>query len=248
MKLKSCFGILFGLSLIAGIFIGNEIKIVITGGTETPTPTVTPTPFPEENDTILFVGVDDLQAETALLEGAWLATLCNKPDHPDDDIHIILITLYPIIPDHVKSVDQTDYTKPHDPIPIYPDNFDSFREIKPIFNTDENWAHVIIVDEYAMNLIISLINPKWEITPEPPNEDTFLKAWENPIGTYQQHSAILKTLCEEPESYAVLNNVQEITNLNNTHLRTTLTNDGLIGLWQLVNYSLGKTVSCEFYP
>ena len=216
-----------------------------------PTPTMTIPALdsePQVNDTILFIGVNDLQAETPLLEGAWLATLCNKNDHAANDIHIILITLYPIIPEHVLSIEQAYLAQPHEAIPVDPDNLSILTDIKPIFNSEESWSHVILVDNFAMNVIVSLINPN---TPRPiptPSPDTFIKSWENPTGAYNQHFAILTTLCEEPKSFALYNTIVDIVKLNNTHLQTNLTDDGLIRLWQLVNYSQGKTILCDFYP
>lgn len=250
MRTKSCFGILFGLSIVIGITIGMMIKDTLyASGSSTPTTTVpTPDTEPQVNDTILFIGVDDLQAETPMLEGAWLATLGNKNDDPENDIYIILVTLYPIIPEHVLSVEQAYLAQPHDAIPVDPNNLSALIEIKPIFNSDKNWAHVIFVDNHAMNVIVSLINPN---SPRPiptPSPDTFIKSWTNPTGAYNQHYAILTTLCEEPKSFALYNTVIDIVKLNNTHLQTNLSDDGLIRLWQLVNYSNGKEIVCNIYP
>ena len=83
MKGKSCFGILFGLSIIAGIVLG---KMIVP---PQPLPiTSTPPPEPKINDTILFIGVDHLDSTQPLLEGAWLVALDERNDHPADIIHI----------------------------------------------------------------------------------------------------------------------------------------------------------------
>lgn len=250
MRVKSCFGILFGLSIVIGITIGMMIRDNLDAyGSSTPTITVPPpNSEPQLNDTILFIGVDDLQAETPMLEGAWLATLCNKNDHTTNDIHIILITLYPIIPEHVSSVEQAFLSQPHEAIPVDPNDLSSLIETKPIFNSEKSWSHVILVDNNAMNVIISLINPN---SPRPiptPSPETFIKSWTNPTGAYNQHFAILTTLCEEPKSFALYNTIVDIVYLNNTHIQTNLSNEGLIRLWQLVNYSQGKNIICDFYP
>jgi len=250
MRAKSCFGILFGLSIVIGITIGMMIKDTLyVSGSATPTMTVpAPDSDPKVDDTILFIGVDDLQSETPMLQGAWLATLGNKDDHTANDIHITLITLYPIIPEHVKSVEQANLAQPHEAIPVDPDNLASVTEIRSIFNLEENWSHVIIVDDFAMNVIISLINPNSQRPIPTASPDTFIKSWTNPTGAFNQHFAILKTLCEEPKSYALYTTIVDIIKLNNTHLKTNLSDDGLIRLWQLVNYSQGKTIQCDFYP
>lgn len=250
MRAKSCFGILFGLSIVIGITIGMMIKdSLYVYGSSTSTPTVPASgPEPEVDDTILFIGVDNLQSETALLEGAWLATLGNKNDHQQNTIDIILITLYPITPDHVSSVEQAQLAQAHEGIVVNPSDLTSLTSMLPIFNMNQSWSHVIMVDEYAMNVIVSLINPN---SPHPiptPSPDTFIKPWLDPLAAYTQHTAILKTLCEDPDSYALYNTILEIVQLNNKHLKTNLSDDGLIRIWQLVNYSQGKTVQCTFYP
>ncbi|NIW44821.1 MAG: hypothetical protein GWN14_08730 [candidate division Zixibacteria bacterium] len=246
MKAKSCFGILFILSIIAGIILG---KMITDGGIEpTPTPTPPQEIIPEVNDTILFIGVNSLEAETPLLEGAWLATLSMNNNHDDNIIQILLITLYPILPEHVNSLEKAYLAEPHAPIQIDPNHLEKFREIKPIFDTDQEWTHIIVVDEYAMNLIISLTNPNLSLPIPAPSPNTFIKSWENPVGAYQQHRAIIKTLCEEPENFALYNTILEIVNLNNSHLKTNLTKEGLIQIWQLVNYSVGKNVECKPFP
>jgi len=251
MKAKSCFGILFGLSIVAGIIFGNMIKGILyppiqeTPGTLESLPTTEPNP--ERNDTILFIGVDHLDAKIPFLEGAYLATLCNQPDHDENTIHIILITLYPIIPEHENESEKSYLTKPHNPIPIDINNLAGLDKIYPISSNDETWSHVIVIDEEAMNLIISLINPNMDKPPKL-SSDTFIKAWENPEGAYQQHQAILTTLCDEPDMYAEYETIRDIVELNNTHLKTNLSGENLIRLWQLVNFSSGKSVRCEFFP
>jgi WD40 repeat protein len=250
MRVKSCFGILFGLSIVIGITIGMMIKDTLYPS-ESSTPTITlPTPEsePQVNDTILFIGVDDLQSETPMLEGAWLATLGSKQNHIENDIHIILVTLYPIIPEHVLTVEQAYLAQPHEAIPVDPNNLSALIEIKPIFNSDKNWAHVILVDNHAMNVMVSLINPNFPRPIPTPSSDTFIKPWTNPTGAYNQQFAILSTMCEEPESFALYNTIVDIVKLNKTHLETNLSDDGLIRLWQLVNYSNGKEIVCNIYP
>ncbi|MEJ2484540.1 MAG: hypothetical protein P8Y72_04225 [Anaerolineales bacterium] len=243
MKGKSCFGILFGLSIIAGIVLG---KMIVP---PQPLPiTSTPPPEPKINDTILFIGVDHLDSTQPLLEGAWLVALDERNDHPADIIHIKLITLYPIISEHVTSMEHSRYAEPHQPIPIDPNNLDHLKDIPPISFTEETWSYVIIIDEIAMNTIILLTNPNISPSYPTPEPDTFIKPWENPQGAYDQHAAILYTLCEEPDSYAQFKTIQEVVKLNGSHIKTNLDNDGLYKLWQLVNYSVGKKITCSFYP
>ena len=250
MKGKSCFGILFGLSIIAGIAIGMWIKEILT--IDPISPTITPEIIdgtgPNVFDTILFIGVDHLDSTQPLLEGAWLAALDEGNDHPADFIHIKLITLYPIISEHVTSMEQSLYAEPHPPIPIDPNNLDQLKDIPPISFSKETWSYVIIIDEIAMNTIILLTNPNWSSPFSTPEPDLFIKPWEDPQGAYDQHAAILFTLCEEPDSFAQLKTIQEVIKLSGSHIKTDLNNKGLLKLWQRVNFSLGKKISCSFYP
>jgi len=247
MKGRSCFGILFGLSIIAGIFIGKGINDILGGG-PTITPPPPPPPPPVISDTILFIGVDHLDSPQPLLEGAWLAALGDEKNQPKDTIHIKLITLYPIISGHVTSMEQSRYAEPHPPIPIDPKNLDHLNDIPPISFTEETWTHVIIIDEIAMNTIILLTNPNISPPFPPPENDVFIKPWEDPQGAYEQHSAILYTLCEEPDSYAQIDTIREVIKMNGSNIKSDLDIDGLINLWQVVNYSVGKKIHCSFYP
>jgi len=248
MKAKGCFGILFGLSIVVGVSIGMMFKDAISATATLTPPPIEATEYPQLKDTILILGVDSLESERPLLEGAWLVTLCNKNDHDSEALHFILITLYPVIPENVTSVEQSYLTKAHAAIPIDPNNISGLKEISPLSITTETWSHVIILDEFAMNLIVSLTNPNIQKPYPTLSPNTFIKSWENPIKAFSQHRAILITLCEEPDTYAQFNTIQEIVRLNNRHIKTNLTDDGLINLWQLVNFSAGKKIFCDLYP
>jgi hypothetical protein len=251
-KGKSCFGILFSMSLVVGIIfaiiISNSMKDLDLDIDRTITPTKTDDVNPE--DTYLIIGVDSLAGQTHNLEGAWLATLCSEEDHASDAIHIVLITLYPILSENINNFELRKYANPHDPIQIDRNDLNSIASIPPVAMSEEPWDHVIILDEVAMNTAIHLNDINISDPIPTPSLDTFIKPWEDPARSFQQQSSIIKTLCDEPEAYGKLATIQRIIDLSESNLLVYFQgqNLSLFKLWQMVDLQPGETVECELYP
>jgi hypothetical protein len=197
---------------------------------------------------ILMVGVDDLQKTYPAMEGAWLVEFCDDPDHRDQAIHLKIITLYPIIPEAVTSTQQSLYAQPHAPITINPNDLWGLADQPPISFSNDRWSQVVVMDEVAANLVIALQDMN---TPRPvptPSPNAFIKPWINPQGARQQQDRILTTLCEHPAPIGHLSVVNEILQLESSHIITTLPEGGLLKMWQVVNFTQDKTVICTRFP
>ena len=235
------------------IVVGIILAIIISNGM-TPDLGITPSPQPYSasglEDTYLILGVENLTGQTHNLEGAWLATLCTEEDHTSEAIHIILMTLYPILSDNINNFELRKYANPHAPIQFDPNDLNSIASIPPVAMADEPWDHVIILDEVAMNTAIYL-NDVNNSDPIPtPSADTFIKPWNDPARAFQQQSSIITTLCDEPEAYGKLTTIQRIIELTGSHLLFSFQDhdQSLFSLWQVVDLQPGETVECELYP
>lgn len=239
---KSCFGFLFSVSIVVGIVFG----FIIRNGMDSD-PTITPPP-PDPEDTILIVGVESLEGNTHNLEGVWLVKLDAESDLEENNIHLILQTLYPLLPENVNALELRKYANPHPPIQIDPDDIEALKKFPPIALSGETWRHVIFLDEIAMNTVILLNNVNFSGEIKPPSSETFLKPWEDPEESYQQQWSIISTLCEEPEAYGQFSTIQKIVQLYGKHIHSKLQEQGLYQLWQTVNLRQGSELSCEIYP
>lgn len=249
---KSCVGFLFGLSLLVGMVLGY---FVLTGIEDTRAGTVIPDPSPLDEtttaprqDMILLLGVDDLQKTYPALEGAWLIEFCDDPDHNDQYLHIKIITLYPIIPEAVTSTQQSLYAQPHAPVTINPNDLWGLADQPPLSFSTDRWSQVVVMDEVTANVVISLQDMN---TPRPiptPTSSAFIKPWINPQGAHHQQEGILTTLCEHPAPLGHLSVVNEILQLEGSHIRSTLSEGGLLKMWQVVNFTQDKTVVCTRFP
>lgn len=252
---KSCFGILFSLSIIIGIALGYIIRKGMISDPLDPNPVSASVSIPQNQtneeaslgDTILVIGVDSMETDPHL-EGAWLVTLCDQPDHPPGTVHLILITVYPVLAENVTSLEQSQYANPHEAISVDVHNPSEIGQLKPLTFTDQTWSHVIIMDEVAVNTAIQLSNRNHTVPISTPNPDLFVKPWNNPGKAFYQQWGIITTLCEESKTFGQLNNINQIIKLYGSHLKATVDGDGLRTLWQLVNYKPTDSVQCDLYP
>ncbi len=252
---KSCFGILFSLSIIVGIALGYIIRKgmlfePIDTGSLSSSVTIPQEQSNQETsleDTILVIGVDSMETDPHL-EGAWLVTLCDKPDHPTGTIHLILITLYPMLAENVTTLEQSQFANPHDAIPVDVHNPSEIEHLEPLKFTEKTWSQVIILDEVAVNTAIQLSNRNHTVPINTPTADLFIKPWNNPKKAFHQQWGIITTLCEESKTFGKLNNINQIIKLYGSHLQATVNDNGLLQLWQLVNYKPTDSVQCDLYP
>lgn len=252
---KSCFGILFSLSIIIGVALGMIIRQGMRQPDLDPLSVSASALGSEINPddpasfarTYLFIGVDNLLGK-ANLEGAWLITLSNPDDHPEGTIEIILTTIYPLLSEQVIVPDQHQFTKPHPAIQVNVNDLNSIEAIGPLSYTDYEWSDVIIIDEVTINTAIQLNDVNYSGPINTPTADMFIKPWENPEKAFRQQWGIITTLCTEPQAYSNFNTIQRLKNLYGDHIISTLSGDDLLKLWQVINYNQNDTIDCEIYP
>ncbi|MBN2045223.1 MAG: hypothetical protein JW757_09405 [Anaerolineales bacterium] len=246
-RAKSCL-VLFILSVIAGAIAGFYLVEIM----EPPVPTVTPAPsFPvptsstDPDRTVLVVGVDNLEYPNPAIEGVWIVSLL---DNADGMLHLKLITLYPVVEASVTSTRQIPYTHPHPKIRIDPDDLHAVGDLAPISFSYDRWSQIIVLDEIAINTIIMMQNLNFRPPAPTPVQGAFLEPWIDPEGTFQQHKRILTILCENPTPLSDPANINILTAMEGTHIRSTLPAGGLRSLWQVINYLPGKQVTCSQSP
>jgi hypothetical protein len=251
-KLRSCVGILFVISLIIGGYLGY---LVIEGIQNPELPDTTmispkadqPTTNTEPEETILVLGVDDLTKPMPSLEGAWLVTLYEKNQLPDT-IHFGLITLYPVTSNSMLFPLHSQFAQPHPPILINPENLSAVSGIDPISFSQGQWSSIIVFDEVLMNIAVTLQIPNAERPFPTPSDDLFTKPWIDPVKAYHQQVGIITTLCEHPEPFSQPNLVIELLSMEGDHIKTSLPEGGLLRLWQAIDYTQQKRVTCTVYP
>lgn len=241
--------LLFIISIAAGIIAGYFL-IKIMEPPKPPdiqerTPTPKPTSSTNPDRTMLVVGVTSLTDPNPTMEGAWLITLV---DYGQDAIHLRLVTLYPIIEASASSSYHIPYTQPHPPIIVNPANLQDLKFLEPISFSPDDWSQVIILDEVAINTMIMMQQLNFQDPVSTPVPDAFVKPWESPQLCFEQQERILQILCENPSPMGDPNNIRTITEMEGTHILTTLPASGLYSLWQLINYSPNKQVICTRIP
>ncbi|MCB2179744.1 hypothetical protein KQH54_01335 [bacterium] len=251
---KSCFGFLFSISIIVGVALGMVIRQGIRLSDVKPgsisASALGADIISDETSferTYLIIGVDDLYGD-ALLQGAWIITLSTPEDHPEGTIEVILVTLYPLLPEHVTFPGQSDFTKPHAAIPVDVNDLSTLEMLPPLTFTEPEWSDVILIDETAMNAAIRLSDMNFSGPLPTPTSDMFVKTWENPTNAFRQQWGIITTLCTEPKTYSQLNTIQQLLNLYGDHITSTLGRNELLKLWQIINYKQNDTIDCEIYP
>ncbi|MEJ2758787.1 MAG: hypothetical protein P8046_09940 [Anaerolineales bacterium] len=211
---KSCFGILFSLSIVVGIVLGIIIRQGMLNNSLDGSLLSASAEDKQENqasleDTLLVVGVDSME-QSPHLEGAWLVTLCNQSDHPAGTIHLKLITLYPVLAENVTSLEQSQFANPHPPVTVDINDLDAITTLEPLGFTDEKWSQVIIMDEVTMNTAIQLSNVHHPDPIKTPTADLFVKPWNNPKKALHQQWGIITTLCEESTAFGQLDTIQQM--------------------------------------
>ena len=252
-KTRSCVGILFIFSMIIGIMLGYGVLEMIKGGDDsmldiTIDPNIIPPKEQPNFQSILVVGVDSLMSQSPSLEGAWVVTLAQTNGHSNGTLYFDISTLYPVTKNSVLSTRHGQYAIPHRNIVIDPDNLMALTELEPISFFQGKWTDIIVLDEVVINMLVSLQNPNISRPIPTPHPSLFIKPWEDPEGAFQQQRAILTTLCDHPEPLSESSLVLEIIEMNGQHLTSSLNKDGLLQLWQLINYTRDKQVSCTFFP
>ncbi|HKJ26187.1 MAG TPA: hypothetical protein VJ965_00995 [Anaerolineales bacterium] len=216
-----------------------------------PTPTFTPAPVSTSTKAnILFIGVNQINSQISYLESAWLA---NQEFYLEDDktnIKVTLISLYPVTQSMITTPDLAVYTKPHQPMMLNPENFESLEGLPPLSQANLSWenVHIVLLDEYFMNSAIVLSNPTNPTQLKPPSDSLFVKPWTDPAGAYLQQHSILTNLCHHPEGYFRFNVAHTLIDLYQQHIRSTLTSDDLLSMWQ-INVNLGDIeIVCDIFP
>ena len=233
--------------------LGFWVLEVFDGGEKTQLdltldPNIIPTPQQEDFLTILVVGVDSLMSQSPSLEGAWVVTLEQTNGQNNGTLEFDISTLYPVTKNSVLSTRHGQYAVPHRNIIIDPDNLAALTELEPISFFQGEWTDIIVMDEFVINLLILLQNPNISRPIPTPHPALFIKPWEDPEGAFQQQRAILTTLCDHPEPLSEPASVLEIIEMNGQHLTSSLTKDGLLKMWQVINYTRDKQVTCSFFP
>ena len=250
-----CLAILFGASIIIGTLIGSVFRDGMNGVfAATPSPTPTPPPSTNKKDlTILFIGVDNFPPEESHLVSAWLVKVENLHINGLTDIHLSLRTLYPILPEMVTfSPDLKDYSQPHSPVVVNPNDFNSISTLALLNQPKVTWDHIIIIDEFLMNSTILLSDVNIDDDDdnfEQPSNNLFKKPWDSPLDAYTQQAAILKNSCNTPEAYTEFTVAEKLKLLAVNHISSPLSIDDIFRLWQ-INVNIGDeyTISCEFFP
>jgi hypothetical protein len=246
-RARGCVGILFILSLIAGILLGyiciGSDACLGTASTITPSP-----PPPPPSNSILVLGVDSLELPNPGLEGAWIITMPSTNNQDGQEIHFEIFTMYPVSQAKVLSPELSQFTQPHPRIILDPSNPFSPVPLAPLGINPDGWIGTILLDEYIINLLLLLQNnPNILQTITPPPDDLFIKPWLDPPGALEQQKAILTTLCEHPQPLANPNVIAAILQMEHTHIKSNLGESGLLRLWQNINYSYSKQVSCDLF-
>ncbi|MFN2145577.1 MAG: hypothetical protein ACK2T7_09500 [Anaerolineales bacterium] len=240
---------LFILSVVAGIIAGYFLITMM----ESPTPPASTSEAPLSQTSthtnparsVLIVGVDNLEKPNPLMEGAWLVTLV---DYGQGTIHLRLITLYPIVEASATSTYHIPYTQPHTPIMVDPANLQNLKNLEPISFSPDAWAQVIVLDEVAINTVIMMQNLNFKEPVPTPGSNTFTKPWKDPQVTFDQQKNILQIMCDNPTPMSEPKNIEIITAMEGSHIRSTLPPGGLYSLWQLINYTPSKQVVCTRIP
>lgn len=252
-RTRSCVGILFIISMTIGIVLGYWVLIVIKDGDDsnldiTIDPIILPSTDPEGFQSVLIVGVDSLMSQTPSLEGAWVVTLKQTNGHSNGTLYLDISTLYPVTKNSVLSTRHGQYAVPHRNINIDPDNLMALTKLEPISFFQGEWNDIIVLDEVVINMLVSLQNPNISRPIPTPHPSLFIKPWEDPEGAFKQQRAILTTLCDHPEPFSEPELILEIIAMNGQHLTSSMGKDGLLQLWQVINYTRDKGVSCSFFP
>lgn len=249
-RTRSCVGILFIISMIIGILLGY----MVLEGMEVPPPPITidpniiPTKQQQNFQSILVVGVDSLMNPAPSLEGAWQITLEQSNGQSNGSYNFDISTLYPVTKATILSTRHGKFAEAHPNIIVDPDNITALTELEPISYYQGEWTDIIVVDEIVINMLVSLQNPN---TPKPiptPHPSLFIKPWKDPEGAFQQQRAILTTLCDHPDPLSEPAVVLEILQMYGQHLTSTMSSDGLLDLWQVMNYTSDTKIDCSFYP
>ena len=248
---RGCVGILFVLSLIAGVSLG----FLVVDPSIRATPTIPPPneqvilPTSRPSITLLVLGVDSLQRPDSGLEGVWAITTPQDPEQNNKNLHFHIETLYPITELNPNLQELSQYLSPHPKIVINPDDPFNEEKLSEIGIKISEWPDAIILDEYIINMIILILkNPNIDRPIPPPPEDLFTKTWENPSEALKQQRGILITLCDHPEPLKQFSIITEILQFESAHFKTVTGKNELIGYWQAFNNLDGNNVSCDIFP
>ncbi len=244
---KGCVGILFVLSLIAGVILGF-LAIDPDGGSFIDLSTETYPPSTSPGHSIMIIGVDNLERSDPGIEGVWLVNLPVSNGGNGQEIHIDLFTLYPITQETIMAPELSKFAQPHPRIVIDPDNPLSSEAMMTLAANTDDLTGIILMDEYIINMVLLLHNPKTELPVPPPDDNLFIKSWEDPQGAFEQQKAILTTLCDHPEPLSKPTNIAAILEMENIHIKSNLGEGSLLRWWQVINLTRDKQVSCDIYP
>jgi hypothetical protein len=246
-RAKGCL-FLFILSVIAGAVAGYYL---ISGmdshdtdnrlAPDLPQPTSSTDP----NRSVLVLGVDNLEKLRPALEGAWLVTLV---ENAQGVINLRIATLYPVVQASVTSNYHYTYTQPHEPIIIDPNNLHDASDLAPISYSQDQWSQVILLDEIAINTVIMMQNLNFTAPVATPVPGAFTKPWDHPQLAFEQQDRILTLLCKNPTPLSEPKNINFLLEMEGRHIFTTLPENGLRSLWQLINYVPSKQVICTRFP
>lgn len=230
----------FALAFLVSLYIGFSIGKIIKEGQDDYLAVQSQTasyPYPSlmTEKTILIAGVETLETPRSVLESAWLLS------YQEDIMELKLTPLYPV----AETAHLFEYLGPHPPIMVSTENLDEFKTLPVLTGQGVSWDDVILIDEYALNMIIETTSAVPNLASPKKVAQTLEKAWIDPDKTLAQQKNIITYLCSHPKPFGNLESIQNLLNLIPNHIHTTLTEDYLLSQWQFLTNS-GFPLECNF--
>jgi hypothetical protein len=223
-KTKTVFFIfVFSMSLFIGVSIGKMMQKEKEPSLEEETQILTPKSL--ETHKILIAGVDDLTYSQARLESVWLA------EFAEGSLEISLRPLYPVAstPNHYS------YLIPHDPIYVSTTDLEGLRSVELLRAQNVDWSDVIMLDEWAMDILIETTMDDIQSVSSPGDlvTSSLPKVWEDPNAALYLQENIVQFLCEHVGPFAKQESILYLMALIPNHIKSTLSRDDILNQWEL---------------